>query len=154
MPCKNTDVEAVLPSEIAIMQLLISGTFIKMKWQRMPNEKAPIALPTSMIGKLIAFSTSLFLSSKTTPILPVYSCNPSTQTRIKPIENKDEAKIEPQTVLKYDFTKVKTKEPRPMAKPANIPNSKTFKYFILENWFIIFEFFDVSAAIDFEAFGF
>ena len=93
MPCKNTVVEFVLPKEIASILLAISGTFIKMKWQIIPNVKAPIALPTNMIGKLIAFSLSFSLSSKTTPTLPVYSCNPRVQTKINPIENKAEANI-------------------------------------------------------------
>ena len=73
MPCKKTVSEAVLPSEIALILLATSGRFIKIKWQRMPRANAPIALPTSIIGKLIAFSLSFSLSSKTTPILPVYN---------------------------------------------------------------------------------
>ena len=64
------------------------------------------------------------------------------------MENKEDAKIKPGVPGRRYLVMVKAKEPRPMAKPANIPKSNTFKYFILENWFVINESFDISTTIN------
>ena len=64
------------------------------------------------------------------------------------IENNADANIAPGVPGRRYLVMVKANEPRPMAKPAKIPKSNTFKYFILENWFVINESFDIRATIN------
>ena len=66
------------------------------------------------------------------------------------MENKQEANILPPSPGKYVQTIVNTNEPKPMAKPANMPKRSTFKYFILENRFVIDKRIDIRATIDFK----
>ena len=90
----------------------------------MPRANAPIALPKRMIGKFILFSLILLLSSRKTPILPVYKFKPKTQTRIKPTENTIEANILPASLGAFDNKKLDSKnkyDPKPIAAPANMP---------------------------------
>ena len=60
--------------------------------------------------------------SKTFPIFPVYSFNLKKHTKRRPVPKR----IDPATLLPYQEAKAKAKDPKEMAKPANIPPKKLF----------------------------
>ena len=98
------------------------------------------------------FSFIFSLSSRKTPILPVYRFKPKTQTRIKPTENIIDANIAPPCPPIKNFKRRNKNDPNPMARPANIPKKSVLKnFFILEYWFIINECFYIRSTIHFKA---